>query len=507
MSTRLGRAVAVILCVTSIVSGKVPTAAAQSGPDLAPVRVVGPAAAWVGDSMAVTVVTKNGGTRDVSATWVLQVLLSADATITATDEVLARLPVSRVIRAGARDSATVRVLVPAATRRGAYYVGVQVDVGNAIVETSEVNNLGGSSSATAVDSRWDLTVGPVSLPDSLKVGSSLALSIPVRNLGTGAVPGGWVGRVYFSKDAAFSSDDRYLGDFPFPQPLAPGGTVQVPLSYPAQPWGDWHVLTIVDGDNIRGESGEGNNIVASPTKLHVWPEFVNLVASIDVPPQAFSESEWSETFPVKITVKNLGTIASSGILEVKFFLSDNNNIKGMLEIPQDVEIGSVTDSRSIPAGGDISRVVNVTIPTGLAPTVLASDGRPLANLWYLGAKLDPSSGENEPYRSFQVIDWLPSTSPPASPGSLSAIALPGSQVQLSWTDNSSDEGGFLIKRGKGSGSGCLPFDVLAVVGANVTSYLDHNLTPSTAYCYQVYAINSSGSSPLPTSAAGVLSMP
>jgi len=82
------------------------------------------------------------------------------------------------------------------------------------------------------------------------------------------------------------------------------------------------------------------------------------------------------------------------------------------------------------------------------------------------------------------------TTCPAAPSGLSATTASSSEIDLSWTDNSSDETGFKIERKTGSG-GTYQIDT---VGADVTSYSSTGLTASTTYYYRVRAYNSNGDS-------------
>ncbi len=80
--------------------------------------------------------------------------------------------------------------------------------------------------------------------------------------------------------------------------------------------------------------------------------------------------------------------------------------------------------------------------------------------------------------------------PPAAPSSLTATANGASQINLSWTDNSSNEDNFKIERHGGDGN----FVEIATVGADVVSYNDTGLVASTTYTYRVRASNSAGNS-------------
>jgi len=82
------------------------------------------------------------------------------------------------------------------------------------------------------------------------------------------------------------------------------------------------------------------------------------------------------------------------------------------------------------------------------------------------------------------------TSPPADPSGLSATESGTDQINLSWSDNSSDEDGFEVGRSTDGVS----FSVIANLAANATSFSDTGLQASTTYYYRVAAFNSSGTS-------------
>jgi hypothetical protein len=81
---------------------------------------------------------------------------------------------------------------------------------------------------------------------------------------------------------------------------------------------------------------------------------------------------------------------------------------------------------------------------------------------------------------------------PNAPTNLTATAVSKSQINLSWTDNATNEDGFKIERCKGST--CTNYTQIATVGANVTSYSNTGLARRTTYCYRVRAYNASGNS-------------
>lgn len=90
-----------------------------------------------------------------------------------------------------------------------------------------------------------------------------------------------------------------------------------------------------------------------------------------------------------------------------------------------------------------------------------------------------------------VLIPLGAPSLPAAPSNLNATAASSTQINLAWTDNSSNETGFEIERGT-SDSG--PWAPMGTVGANVTSASDPGRSPSTTTFYRVRAISGAGPS-------------
>jgi hypothetical protein len=81
---------------------------------------------------------------------------------------------------------------------------------------------------------------------------------------------------------------------------------------------------------------------------------------------------------------------------------------------------------------------------------------------------------------------------PAAPSGLTATLVSSNQIQLRWTDNSTNENGFMIQRKTGSSG---TYVQVASVGANTTAYNDTGLKAGTTYYYEVGATNGLGNSP------------
>ncbi len=80
------------------------------------------------------------------------------------------------------------------------------------------------------------------------------------------------------------------------------------------------------------------------------------------------------------------------------------------------------------------------------------------------------------------VDNTPVT-PPADPSGLNANAIAHNQVDLSWSDNASDETGYEVQRASGGS-----YSTIASLSANSSSYSDTSVSPLTSYDYRVRAV-------------------
>jgi fibronectin type 3 domain-containing protein len=88
------------------------------------------------------------------------------------------------------------------------------------------------------------------------------------------------------------------------------------------------------------------------------------------------------------------------------------------------------------------------------------------------------------------VTIIPANGPPNAPSALSAKVVSATQVNLGWTDNSSDETAFAVWRQTGSTT----FVRVGVVAPNVVGFADTGLTPNVAYTYELRATNDVGAS-------------
>lgn len=90
-------------------------------------------------------------------------------------------------------------------------------------------------------------------------------------------------------------------------------------------------------------------------------------------------------------------------------------------------------------------------------------------------------------------DPTPTPAPvPAAPSNLTATPVSSTRINLSWSDNANNEGGFRLERCQGNN--CTNFVQVAEIEANSTGYSNTGLSRNKSYRYRVRAFNGGGNS-------------
>lgn len=79
---------------------------------------------------------------------------------------------------------------------------------------------------------------------------------------------------------------------------------------------------------------------------------------------------------------------------------------------------------------------------------------------------------------------------PMPPSNLTGIVASSNQINLVWTDQSTNENGFKIERKTGSGN----FAVVGTTAEDIATFNDIGLTDKTTYIYRIYSYNAVGKS-------------
>ncbi|MEX0324511.1 MAG: M6 family metalloprotease domain-containing protein [Puniceicoccaceae bacterium] len=167
----------------------------------------------------------------------------------------------------------------------------------------------------------------------------------------------------------------------------------------------------------------------------------------------------------------------------------------------DLEQGRDRGDRYDPwhAGGNSELTVSVDPNTGPWPNTDAYQGNVFVQTNNRIYNISPS-GPSMTF-SFEVIG-TPDV-PPAAPSGLVATAASYDSINLSWVDNSTDESSFRIERSPEGTS----WSEISSVSADVTSYTDTGLSPSTTLFYRVRAANIAGNSAYTSSASATTDPP
>jgi uncharacterized delta-60 repeat protein len=173
----------------------------------------------------------------------------------------------------------------------------------------------------------------------------------------------------------------------------------------------------------------------------------------------------------------------------------NNQIVDVADVTQiamyfGVQVDHFSVAESPTEGGSYVEIGSVDIETGLDKATkrmrFSYDLAPAAGSWYCAV---PHDGAGIPGDESNKVQAAAGT--PAAPTGLAAASISSSEIDLAWTDNSSDELGFRIERKEGAAG---IWGLIATPAAETNSYPDTSLTANTEYFYRVLAYNGSGDS-------------
>ena len=87
-------------------------------------------------------------------------------------------------------------------------------------------------------------------------------------------------------------------------------------------------------------------------------------------------------------------------------------------------------------------------------------------------------------------NWIGPSTLPNAPSAFTITAVADTRINLAWTDNATNEDGFMLERRVGSGT----YQQIALVNANVITYSDTTISPATPYTYRIASYNATGNS-------------
>ncbi|MGH7601064.1 MAG: fibronectin type III domain-containing protein, partial [bacterium] len=175
-----------------------------------------------------------------------------------------------------------------------------------------------------------------------------------------------------------------------------------------------------------------------------------------------------------------GGLTAAAVSNTKINLAwvDSSNNEAGFKIERKISQGGTgTYAQIVPQGGIDANV------TGFIDSSLA------AKTTYFYRLRAFNAGGHSGYSNPASTTTLPN--PPATPSSLTAVAVSHSAINLTWVDNSNNENGFNLERKIGAAG---TYVQIATVGVNIKSYVDTGLATNTEYFYRIRAHNAGGHS-------------
>ena len=259
---------------------------------------------------------------------------------------------------------------------------------------------------------------------------------------------------------------------PATPPVAPtnvsavGGTAKATVSWTASPGATAYAVKYGTASGSYTGTASGTSPLAIPGLINGTKVYAVVVASN----AAGSSPNSTEASATPIAVPT-NVVATPGNGQVALTWSASAGATGYK-----VKFGTAS-------GGPYTGTAS---PTGTSTTVVGlANGTP----YYFVVTGTNTVGESNP--SAQVSS-RPVPPPPGAPTGLTATAVSASQVNLAWTDNATNETGFLVERKTGTTG---TYAQVGTAGANVTTYQNTSgLSASTLYTYRVRATNAGGNS-------------
>ncbi|MCX5951905.1 MAG: DUF6531 domain-containing protein, partial [Cyanobacteria bacterium] len=367
-------------------SSALPIVITRDTPDLQVTSITLPNTVTPGQPLILNWTVANLGVgRTNSNYWYDRVYLSLDQNVSNDD-----INLGSVYRAGALDqsasySTTGTFSLPV-NLNGSYYVLVQTDRDNNVIEgTFENNNVLASDSSSGGGSgigslpmtpapSADLAVTAVDAPEQGIAGQSLSLTWTVVNNDANSGQN-WYDAVYLSRDQVFDrNSDIYLGYRNHTGGLTAGDSYTATQSFniPRGLGGRFYAFVVTDGANTVYERlGVINNVNYDgfSTEIILPPPVDLVVGTITIPVNGTP----GQNATISYTVSNQSTNEAIGTWEDTIYLSSDNQWD-----VNDAFFERVSQTGPVAGGGSYSKTVAATLPgvaTGDYYVIVRSDIR------------------------------------------------------------------------------------------------------------------------------------
>jgi subtilase family serine protease len=352
----------------------------STSPDLRVESIVAPASAQEGALIDVSWTVINQGDADANGSWVDSVwLLPASGAGSAGNAAIALGSFShqRRLAAGTHYPRTEQLRLPSRIE-GLYRLKLITNdrlgaSGEQIYEHGDArqNNtlLAAETTAIALNTRPDLRVATVIVPEQVSAGTATAIRYTISNFGAAQANGRWTDKVYLSLDGKLSGDDRLLAEMDNAGALGPGESYSsetAPLDIPIRFRGDAYLIVVADGSFKLDEyPNDANNAYAARFTVDPVP-FSDLVTSQVVAPD---QAVHGARIEVRYQVSNHGSAMTRGEAAALDSWSDTIWLARDKRRPGahkgDILLGSFTHIGHLGVGESYLGTVRVTLPDAL----------------------------------------------------------------------------------------------------------------------------------------------
>jgi len=216
-------------------------------------------------------------------------------------------------------------------------------------------------------------------------------------------------------------------------------------------------------DNYMGAAGLGRNQFESEYQAWLWRTYYRSTISVPPPPPA--------------TPTGLQAQAGSATRITLNWTTPSTNATGF-------NVERAPDNNG--AAGTYAQIAQVSASTlTYSSTGLSSSTR----YWFRVRAFNSSdvSGFSNEANATTLVT-------PATPTNLAGTAVSSSRIDLSWTDNATNETGYLLDRAPDNAGTAGAFAQIASLAAGATAYSNTGLNANTRYWYRIRAMNASDTS-------------
>lgn len=320
----------------------------QVGGDLIVSTITAPATGAPGSSVVVTDTTKNEGAGSVGAS-TTRFYLSPNATLDATDTLLAGGRAVPELTNGVSHSGSTTLTLPSPLASANYYIIAKADADGQVVESSETNN----TTARAIQIGSDLVTSAFTVPATAAAGGTISVTDTITNNGAADAEGSatWF---YLSTNSSLDSGDTLLAASRSVPSLAAGASSSgsTSLTLPTDiTSASYFLIAKADGNGAVSETNETNNTVTR--SIQIGGDLT--IAALTVP----SRGGGGLPLSVTETTKNQGSGPVPASV-TKLYLSTNSSYDSA-----DTMLGQ-RDVPDLPSGASSTATTTVTIAANIA---------------------------------------------------------------------------------------------------------------------------------------------